>query len=137
MLGSEGEGLRKALLKKSDITVSIEGRRGALNGVDSLNVSVAAGLLCEAFLRPPLDQEKKNNNNNNNNNKTPSPPPSVSEVEDLHPDPVSHPLESSSSSSSNSASASTSTSTSLEDGLSEKSEDGNNSSSTTADNSLW
>ena len=34
--------------------LSIEGRRGELkNVVDSLNVSVAAGLLCEAFLRPP------------------------------------------------------------------------------------
>lgn len=125
MLGSEGEGLRRALLKKSDITVSIEGRRGALNGVDSLNVSVAAGLLCEAFLRPPLNKEKKNNN------KTP-PPPSVPEVEVMHPDPVSHPSESSSNS------ASSSTSTSLEEGLSEKPQDGNNSSSpTTPDNSLW
>lgn len=54
MLGSEGDGLRKPLLKKSDVMLSIEGRRGELNSVvDSLNVSVAAGLLCEAFLRPP------------------------------------------------------------------------------------
>jgi hypothetical protein len=60
MLGSEGDGLRKPLLKKSDVMLSIEGRQGGLSGiVDSLNVSVAAGLLCEAFLRPFPDSEKK------------------------------------------------------------------------------
>lgn len=40
--------------------LSIEGRRGGLSGiVDSLNVSVAAGLLCDAFLRPSPNSEKK------------------------------------------------------------------------------
>lgn len=59
MLGSEGDGLRKSLLKKSDFRLSIEGRRGDLKSVvDSLNVSVAAGLLCEAFLRPPSKGKK-------------------------------------------------------------------------------
>lgn len=54
MLGSEGDGLRKPILKKADFKLSIEGRRGDFKSlVDSLNVSVAAGLLCEAFLRPP------------------------------------------------------------------------------------
>ena len=53
MLGGEGEGLRWNLEKKADFTVSIEGRRKGEGGVDSLNVSVAAGLLCEAFLRKP------------------------------------------------------------------------------------
>lgn len=58
MLGSEGDGLRKALLKKSDVLLSIEGGRGELKSVvDSLNVSVAAGLLCETFLRPPSKGE--------------------------------------------------------------------------------
>jgi hypothetical protein len=57
MLGSEGDGLRKPLVKKSDVRLSIEGRRGDLNGVDSLNVSVAAGLLCDAFLRPPYQKK--------------------------------------------------------------------------------
>lgn len=53
MLGGEGEGLRWNLQKKADYTVSIDGRRKGQGGVDSLNVSVAAGLLCEAFLQEP------------------------------------------------------------------------------------
>ncbi len=57
MLGGEGEGLRWLLQKKADFTVAIEGKRAGQGGVDSLNVSVAAGTLCEAFLRtPPPDQ---------------------------------------------------------------------------------
>lgn len=59
MLGSEGEGLRWNLQKKADATVNIEGGwrlhadQGADGRVDSLNVSVAAGLLVEGFLRAP------------------------------------------------------------------------------------
>ena len=53
MLGGEGEGLRWNLQKKADFTVSIQGPRKGEGGVDSLNVSVAAGLLCETFLRRP------------------------------------------------------------------------------------
>ena len=53
MLGGEGEGLRWNLQKKADFTVSIGGPRKGEGGVDSLNVSVAAGLLCETFLRKP------------------------------------------------------------------------------------
>ena len=53
MLGGEGEGLRWNLQKKADFTVSIPGPRKGEGGVDSLNVSVAAGLLCETFLRRP------------------------------------------------------------------------------------
>jgi len=62
MLGSEGEGLRWNLQKKADATVSIEGgwrlqgEQGSAadaGRVDSLNVSVAAGLLVEGFLRAP------------------------------------------------------------------------------------
>lgn len=49
MLGNEGEGLRWNLRSKADVELSIAGsaHRG---GVDSLNVSVAAGVLCQAFL---------------------------------------------------------------------------------------
>jgi 21S rRNA (GM2251-2'-O)-methyltransferase len=49
MLGNEGEGLRWNLRSKADVELSIQGspHRG---GVDSLNVSVAAGILCHAFL---------------------------------------------------------------------------------------
>ena len=53
VLGSEGEGLRWKIQEKVDFNVSIEGQRMGQGGVDSLNVSVAAGLLCEAFLRMP------------------------------------------------------------------------------------
>lgn len=49
MLGGEGEGLRWNLQKKADYLVGIEGQRLGHGGVDSLNVSVAAGILCEAF----------------------------------------------------------------------------------------
>ncbi|KAK5108671.1 hypothetical protein LTR62_008076 [Meristemomyces frigidus] len=58
MLGSEGEGLRANLVGKAHVLLSIErglvGGVGGGNGdvgVDSLNVSVAAGVLMEAFVR--------------------------------------------------------------------------------------
>ncbi|KAK3111753.1 hypothetical protein LTR53_012675 [Teratosphaeriaceae sp. CCFEE 6253] len=55
MLGAEGEGLRFNLVRQADHLLSIETARqgdvGADVGVDSLNVSVAAGVLMEAFLR--------------------------------------------------------------------------------------
>ncbi|KAH6674366.1 RNA methyltransferas-like protein [Halenospora varia] len=49
MLGSEGEGLRSNLRSKADVEVFIPGRGRRFN-VDSLNVSVAAGILCNSFL---------------------------------------------------------------------------------------
>ncbi|KAL9131282.1 MAG: hypothetical protein Q9217_000770 [Psora testacea] len=60
ILGSEGEGLRWKIQEKADFDVGIEGQRGGQGGVDSLNVSVAAGLLCEAFLRKPNAMGKLN-----------------------------------------------------------------------------
>lgn len=50
ILGSEGEGLSRQLKKLADFHVSIPNFSGSKT-VDSLNVSVAAGLLCQAFLR--------------------------------------------------------------------------------------
>lgn len=50
MLGNEGEGLRWNLRSKADVELSIEGS-GQRGGVDSLNVSVATGILCNSFLR--------------------------------------------------------------------------------------
>ncbi|KAF4625787.1 hypothetical protein G7Y89_g12378 [Cudoniella acicularis] len=47
MLGSEGEGLRSNLKSKADVEVYIPGRGRT---VESLNVSVAAGILCNSFL---------------------------------------------------------------------------------------
>ena len=53
LLGSEGQGLYKDVQQAADHIVHVEGQRLGQAGVDSLNVSVAAGLLCEAFLRKP------------------------------------------------------------------------------------
>ena len=54
ILGSEGEGLHWDIRRKADFDVGIDGPRIGQSNVDSLNVSVAAGLLCEAFLRKPI-----------------------------------------------------------------------------------
>lgn len=50
LVGNEGEGLSRALRRASDIEVSIPNHSGS-TVVDSLNVSVATGLLCSAFLK--------------------------------------------------------------------------------------
>lgn len=55
ILGGEGDGLRWNIQRMADYDVGIEGRRIGEGGVDSLNVSVAAGLLCEAFIRQPVE----------------------------------------------------------------------------------
>jgi 21S rRNA (GM2251-2'-O)-methyltransferase len=57
MLGGEGEGLRMNLRSKADVDLSIRGS-GHSNNVDSLNVSVAAGILCNAFLRRNQQRRK-------------------------------------------------------------------------------
>jgi 21S rRNA (GM2251-2'-O)-methyltransferase len=56
MLGSEGEGLRWNLRSKADVNLYIEGSRQSHN-VDSLNVSVAAGILCSSFLNRSKPKE--------------------------------------------------------------------------------
>jgi 21S rRNA (GM2251-2'-O)-methyltransferase len=61
MLGAEGEGLRGNLKTRADYFVSIEhGERAGMAGgllpgigVDSMNVSSAAGVLVESFMRKP------------------------------------------------------------------------------------
>jgi 21S rRNA (GM2251-2'-O)-methyltransferase len=50
MLGNEGEGLRWNLRSKANIELAIKGSSNT-GGVDSLNVSVATGILCTSFLR--------------------------------------------------------------------------------------
>jgi 21S rRNA (GM2251-2'-O)-methyltransferase len=50
LLGGEGEGLSKQLKSKADFEVNIP-NMSQTNLVDSLNVSVAAGLLCSSFLK--------------------------------------------------------------------------------------
>lgn len=50
VLGSEGEGLSRSLKRAADYKVSIPNLSGSKQ-VDSLNVSVATGLLCSAFVR--------------------------------------------------------------------------------------
>lgn len=61
MIGGEGEGLAWPLQKKADFTVSVEGARTGQGGVDSLNVSVATAILCDAFLRKVDDPELVSN----------------------------------------------------------------------------
>ncbi|KAI4175782.1 MAG: hypothetical protein LQ343_001395 [Gyalolechia ehrenbergii] len=53
ILGSEGEGLRWNIQKKADCLLGIEAQRIGNGQLDSLNVSVAAALLCQAFLKKP------------------------------------------------------------------------------------
>lgn len=50
VMGSEGEGLSRVIRREADVEVSIANRSGS-NVVDSLNVSVATGLLCASFLK--------------------------------------------------------------------------------------
>ncbi|CAK7206991.1 hypothetical protein SEUCBS139899_009799 [Sporothrix eucalyptigena] len=50
VMGSEGEGLPRAIRREADVEVTIANRSGS-NVVDSLNVSVATGLLCASFLK--------------------------------------------------------------------------------------
>ncbi|KAK2615879.1 hypothetical protein N8I77_002602 [Diaporthe amygdali] len=50
LVGSEGEGLSRSLRRVANVEVSIPNLSGS-DVVDSLNVSVATGLLCSAFLR--------------------------------------------------------------------------------------
>lgn len=54
MLGAEGSGLREDLIQRSDYTLSIAGQRNHQNGLDSLNVSVAAGILMNGFLKDTI-----------------------------------------------------------------------------------
>lgn len=53
ILGSEGEGLQWNIQKKADYSLGIEAQRIGNGDLDSLNVSVAAALLCQAFLKKP------------------------------------------------------------------------------------
>lgn len=61
MIGGEGGGLAWPLLKKANFTVSVEGARTGQGGVDSLNVSVATAILCDAFLHKVDDPELDSN----------------------------------------------------------------------------
>lgn len=78
MLGGEGLGLSSNLRKRADTFIGIPGARmgnpdGDIAGVDSLNVSVASALLCEAFLRGPTDRVASSQD-------TPEPVPSLPEA---------------------------------------------------------
>lgn len=59
LMGGEGEGLRRDLIMKADHTISITGQRSRQSGVDSLNVSVAAGILMDAFLKQTVAPVRK------------------------------------------------------------------------------
>lgn len=55
VLGNEGYGLSKQIRMAADYELSIP-RFVRNSSIDSLNVSVAAGLLCHAFVRPPSNE---------------------------------------------------------------------------------
>ncbi len=59
IIGSEGQGLYKDVQGAADNTISIEGPRQGELGIDSLNVSVATGLLCHSFLRDPTEGQRR------------------------------------------------------------------------------
>lgn len=59
MLGNEAEGLRPRIAKMANSTVSIQDAYGKHEAVDSLNVSVAAGILIHDLLRPFLGETSK------------------------------------------------------------------------------
>ncbi|ORY14691.1 Alpha/beta knot methyltransferase [Clohesyomyces aquaticus] len=60
MIGGEGSGLRGSLLNQAHYKVGIPaGRDGRLIGLDSLNVSVAASMLCYEFMKKPPPKERK------------------------------------------------------------------------------
>ncbi|KAK3988640.1 putative rRNA methyltransferase mitochondrial precursor [Cladorrhinum sp. PSN332] len=50
IMGSEGEGLDRLVVKKADYELSVPNMSGS-GAVDSLNVGIAAGLLCTSFLK--------------------------------------------------------------------------------------
>ncbi|RPB13353.1 hypothetical protein P167DRAFT_505207 [Morchella conica CCBAS932] len=51
VVGSEGEGLRQVVKRECEFCVGLERAVGTERVVDSLNVSVASALLCNAFLK--------------------------------------------------------------------------------------
>lgn len=51
VLGNEGEGLSRRMVSRADHQVTIARQPSGASSVDSLNVSVAAALLCDAFTR--------------------------------------------------------------------------------------
>ncbi|ERF68861.1 hypothetical protein EPUS_04513 [Endocarpon pusillum Z07020] len=63
MFGGEGDGLRPRLQKVSDGIVGIEGAVGAKtgSGLDSLNVSVAAALMMQVFVKGSTTKAKTEN----------------------------------------------------------------------------
>ena len=58
MLGGEGEGLPGYLRSKADVNLSIRGS-GRSHNVDSLNVSVAAGILIDSFMKRSNTREQR------------------------------------------------------------------------------
>ncbi|RMZ85351.1 hypothetical protein DV737_g840, partial [Chaetothyriales sp. CBS 132003] len=52
ILGNEGTGVRQKLMRLSDSFISIQDAPGMHEGIDSLNVSVAAGILMRDLVKP-------------------------------------------------------------------------------------
>lgn len=66
-MGSEDEGLPAWMTKRADDRWAIRGQsRSAVQaGLDSLNVSVAGGILCQRLTRPPASIEVAREENEN------------------------------------------------------------------------
>jgi 21S rRNA (GM2251-2'-O)-methyltransferase len=64
MMGAEGTGLKTSLVNLARYKVGIpHGREANEVGVDSLNVSVAASILCYEMLQKPRTQPERNPEN--------------------------------------------------------------------------
>ena len=59
VLGNEGHGLPKQIKMASDFEVSVPRFVHGPSSVDSLNVSVAAGLLCHSFVKGSAAQARR------------------------------------------------------------------------------
>jgi 21S rRNA (GM2251-2'-O)-methyltransferase len=72
ILGNEGHGLSKPLKMAADYELSVP-RFVANSSVDSLNVSVAAGLLCHSFMKTSPSQPRGRGSRDENGNKDANP----------------------------------------------------------------
>ncbi|PGH20765.1 hypothetical protein AJ80_03526 [Polytolypa hystricis UAMH7299] len=95
MMGSEDLGLTRAYSKRADASVTIPGAfsggfKDDIAGVDSLNVSVASALLCEAFLSRALPEPSSNPEPFFNLEPFSNPEPSLDEEALANPEPSSN-----------------------------------------------
>ena len=78
MLGNEGRGLRTQLSRKADFSIAImasaapaTSQKYMVKDLDSLNVGVAAGILCQAFLSLPFSSSPSPSSSSRQSEKRP------------------------------------------------------------------